>query len=129
VTAVSNFFMALFWLLGQARFAPIISLFISLLYFHLSPRQHPAMRVLTSAHGLTVFILFVMASSVRFNRIEGIKFLSPFEVAQLIPLVLIGLSLYFYSGPKRLHWLQIVNLPCMALSYFIGVMAITGNWI
>ena len=53
----------------------------------------------------------------------------PFLATLLVPVALIVLSFFLYEGRKSLHTLQLVNLLCIAWTFFIGSMAITGEWL
>lgn len=110
--------------------APVIAALVTALYF-VGSRDDVSLprRVLTSAHGATIAALYILAMTVavthRFDPVLG----TPFTVALLIPLALKVVSVVLYRGAKKVHWLQVPNVACLAWTGFMGGMAITGQWL
>jgi hypothetical protein len=70
-------------------------------------------------------IAWVVALTSHANDRNGI----PFALGFLVPAALIWISLDSYRGPKRVHWLQLVNACCLLWTGIVGGMAVTGRWI
>lgn len=114
----------------QAMIAPALAIGISALYFTASPKTELlAKRLLVSAHGVVIALLYFGAMSVFWFHRSNDAFVKPFTYLLLIPLLLILTSLFMFRGRKLIHWLLLVNLACLAWTAFIGVMAVTGDWL
>jgi hypothetical protein len=121
-------FLAFTWM--QALLAPALAIGISALYFTASPKTEPlAKKLLVSAHGVVIALLYLGAMSVFWLHRSSDAFAKPFSYVLLIPLLLILTSLFMFRGRKLIHWLLLVNLACLAWTAFIGVMAVTGDWL
>ncbi|WP_160288443.1 hypothetical protein [Pseudomonas knackmussii] len=48
---------------------------------------------------------------------------------QLLPLLLIVLSLLLFRGPREIHWLQLLNVTGMLWPGFLGAMLVGGRWL
>ena len=110
--------------------APVMSSLVSVLYFVRSGEDVSLpRRVLTSVHGVSTAALYILAMTVAVTRHSDPILGTPFKVALLIPLALIVASFLLYRGAKRVHWLQVLNVACLAWTGFMGGMAITGQWL
>jgi hypothetical protein len=120
------------WLLEALMLyaAPLIALSISVVYF-LGSRSDDLMsrRFLTSAHGLAMCALYLVAMTVSFTRQSNLRYGTSFALALLVPLALMVVSLLLYRGNKKLHWLQVPNAACLVWIGFVGGMAVTGDWL
>lgn len=110
--------------------APAVALVVSTAYFVRSSGD-PSMwrRIVTSSHGVTIALLYVIAMGVALARAYDPAYGNPFSLALLVPVVLMALSLVFYRGSRRTHWLQFLNAGSLAWTGFMGGMAITGRWL
>ena len=110
--------------------APIIATLVSVLYFVRSGADDSLLRRLaTSAHGVTVAALYILAMLVAVTRRYDPAFGTPFAIALLLAVALIIVSFILYRGSGKLHWLQVPNVACVAWTAFMGGMAITGRWL
>lgn len=112
--------------------APVVMIGVSLAYFFADPRR-PAVRerLLVSAHGLAGAALYFGAFAVAWFQPGGYRpYLGwPYAVLLLVPLALIGVSLFKFRGNRLTHALQVPNVVALLWSAFVGVMAITGDWL
>ena len=123
-TFVAAFAIAQFWL------APILALAISGVYFFTSPAtQTLYRRLVASLHGAVIAALYLGALMFNAVGISKPEYGIPFLATLLLPVVLIATSFILYEGKRSLHALQMVNLLCIAWTFFIGGMAITGEWL
>lgn len=114
----------------QALLAPVLAIGISATYFTASPKTEPlAKRLLVSAHGVVIAALYLGAMSVFWLHRSSDAFAKPFSYLLLVPVLLILTSLFMFRGRKVIHWLLLVSLACLAWTAFVGVMAVTGNWL
>lgn len=121
-------FLVFTW--GQALIAPALAIGISVLYFRASPKTEPlAKKLLVSAHGVVIAVLYFGAMSVFWLHRSSDALGKPFSYLLLLPLLLILTSLVMFRGRKLIHWLLLVNLACLAWTAFVGVMAVTGDWL
>ena len=109
--------------------ASSIPLAISAAFFVLSPATDPlSQRILVSAHGASITLLCLVAFLVGTFGNPRQEFREPFMWSFLVPLILIGLSLFAFNGKKRLLFLHIINFAWLFVAFTIGSMAITGVW-
>lgn len=81
---------------------------IGVVYFTLAfPETSLPLRVITSAYAPTFAILFLAGILLTGANLPGPKY-SAFALVQIVPLVLISISLWRYPGPK---WLHLILLP------------------
>lgn len=112
--------------LGVLVAAPMVSL----IYFLASPKSQPMNgRLLASAPGVLIALFYLGAGLVHVRKLSTPSFGLPFAVMLLLPLGLMLLSFAIFRGPKRVHLLQLVNLVCLFWTFFVGSMAVTGNWL
>jgi hypothetical protein len=110
--------------------APVAATVVSVIYFLCSKADASlSRRLVTSAHGLVIATLYVLAMSVAITRRSDPAFGAPFTIMLLLPVVLIVVSVLLYRGGKELHWLQLLNVACLAWTGFVGGMAVTGDWL
>lgn len=119
-------------LFGFAQFllAPLLAIGVSAIYFFTSPKTQPiGSRIAASAHGITIAVIYFFAMAVfRANKAQPM-YGSSFVMLQLLPILLAVLSFFLYKGRKTVHLLQILNLICLVWTFFIGGMAVTGQWL
>jgi hypothetical protein len=109
---------------------PLVATAISVAYFLRSGADVSSLRrVATSAHGVVIAVLYVVAMLVAVTRRYNPALGTPFTLALALPVVLVAVSLLFYRGSRTLHWLQLPNVACLAWTAFMGGMAITGQWL
>ena len=110
--------------------APIMALLVSVLYFVRSDAgESLSRRAVTSAHGVTIAALYIVAMAFAVTRRFDPALGTPFNIALLLPAALIVASLLLYRGSKKIHWLQVPNVACLVWTGFMGGMAITGRWL
>ena len=109
---------------------PAMAFAVSAAYVYASP---PATSVghtlVTSAHGASIASIYLAAMSVFWTNRANPEFQKPFLTALLVPVILIIVSLVAFRGRKSIHFLQIFNVLFLAWTFFIGSMAVTGNWL
>jgi hypothetical protein len=111
--------------------APLLCLGISAAYYFASPQGEPIWRRLTvSAPGALISALYFTVMF-RFwgysNRAP--EYEVPFCFMLAVPLCLIVISLILFRGPKALHLLQLLNFIFLAWTWFMGSMAISGDYL
>lgn len=110
--------------------APVIATLVSVLYF-VRARADASLsrRVVTSAHGVAIATLYTLAMAVAVTRRFDPALGTPFTLALLFPVALIVVSFLLYRGNKKIHWLQVPNVACLAWTGIMGGMAVTGQWL
>lgn len=115
---------------AQGWLTPFMTTVISIVYFTTSPRTQSILpRLLASAHGLSIAVLYLCALSVHWVGKASPDYEMPFYFLSLLPLFLIIGSFFLFRGRKLIHLLQIPNLLCLLWTFFVGSMAVTGNWL
>ncbi len=118
------------WLvwLSEVLAAPLLAGLVSAVYFMTCPKSQPMrQRLLASAHGVVIVMLYALAWLFIVVGISRPSLLLPFAISLLLPCVLIAASFFVYKGPKAVHWLQVPNLACLLWTGFAGAMLITGE--
>lgn len=109
---------------------PLLAIAISVVYFRRSPTdQSLSQRLLVSAHGVAIAALYLCALAFMWSGSSHTALGQPFAFTLLIPVLLIAVSFLKFRGPRTTHLFQLVNLFCLATTFFIGGMAITGDWL
>lgn len=115
--------------LVQWLWAPIAAAVVSVVYFRSSKNARLGERLAVSVHGLSIVLVYVGALLVSAGGLSRASLLYPFWVLFLVPLMLAGLALYRFEGNGAVHLLQVVNLVSAGWVFFIGTMAVTGDWL
>ena len=111
-------------------FPVLLAVAISVIYFRNSPRTEPlARRLLASAHGVVIAVLFISAIAIWLSGHSQERLGTPFQLLLLIPLALMIASFFLFKGPKATHLLQILDVVCLLWTWFVGGMAVTGDWL
>ena len=114
----------------QGVLAPLLAISISIAYYRASPRAEPLFkRIVASAHGVTIALLYVIAILVWRVGMATPRLATPFLVLLLLPLSLIVASFFLFRGRRIFHWLQVFNFLCLIWTGFVGGMAVTGDWL
>lgn len=109
---------------------PVVASLVSAAYFLCSKSEAPIFqRIVTSMHGATIALLYLVALVVDATRCSHPQRGFPFTLAIMLSVALIVIALLRYPGRKHLHWLQIPNLVCLVWTAFMGRMMITGCYI
>jgi hypothetical protein len=83
---------------------PLSGIAVSGVYFFSSPRSQPlSRRLLASAHGLAIALLYMAALIVMWTHREDRALLIPFYSLLSIPVILMALSFVLYQGRKAVH--------------------------
>jgi hypothetical protein len=118
---------SLVWLV-EVLAVPFLAGLVSVVYFLSSPKNQPMQqRLLSSAHGAVVVILYALAWLFVIAGISRPSLLLPFAVSLLVPGALIAASFFLYKGARQVHWLQVPNVACLLWTGFVGGMLITGQ--
>jgi len=116
--------IAQFWL------APVLALLVSVAYFRASPGAQPlGQRLAVSSHGAVIAGLYFTAMLISAFGMARPSFDRPFTVALALPLMFMAFSLVKFQGRACIHALQVVNLLALFWAFFVGSMAVTGNWL
>lgn len=115
--------------LGQWILAPVVACGISCVYFLKTNELPFGYRLLASAHGTLLAILYVAALTVHVLGFSSRSFALPFWAAFVLPLASATLALLWVKGKGALHLLLLVGLVCAAWALFVGTMAVTGEWL
>ena len=109
---------------------PLLAVAISVIYFIKSPRGEPAARrLLASAHGVVIAVLYVGAISIWLSGNSQRELGTPFLLLLLVPFASIIASFFLFRGPKLIHLLQLVNVLLLLWTGVVGGIAVTvGGW-
>lgn len=84
---------------------------------------------MVSAHGVAITAVFSVAMLLHGVNHADARYAFPFMFLSTLPVGLIVYSFLRFKGPKVVHFFQILNLLCLVYTFFMGGMAITGDWI
>lgn len=86
-------------------------------------------RLFASFHSVSLLIILVVALLFGLNGFSNLSFQTPFTLILLIPIASIVFSIKTYDGHKRIHILHLWNVIALIWTWFIGSMALTGDWL
>lgn len=86
-------------------------------------------RLAVSAHGCIISLLYLSAMAIWLLGGSRGGFVKPFLMALIVPVVFIVASFKWFRGNAAIHWLQLINLGGLLWAFFVGGMAITGEWL
>jgi hypothetical protein len=115
--------------LAQFWAAPTIMFAISIAYFQTDQKLPVSRRILGSAHGAVGAAVFLGAIVVHWMGAARRAFDVPYLVLIAFSAALIVASFFLFRGPRAMHLLQLVNVPCLAWTLVVGEMAVTGEWL
>lgn len=74
---------------------------------------------MVSAHGVSIAVLYAcgVLAVASMSRLDVIQW--PMLGMTLVPVVLVGVSLRLYDGPKLIHLLHAINLASLVLLAFL----------
>ena len=86
-------------------------------------------RFFVSCHGLITLVLISIpllffASGRNISLFTGV-----FQVCCTLPLLSVFYSFFRHAGTKLLFWLYLLLLPAVMWAWFIGSMAVSGDWL
>lgn len=113
----------------QFLWAPVVATAVSVIYFGKARAMPMLDRLLVSGHGVALALIFVSAFTIAALGMAHERFETPFMASFIAPIACAGLAFWRYEGSHSLHLLQFVNLAAGLWIAFLGVMAITGNWL
>jgi hypothetical protein len=115
--------------LFQWLWAPLVAAAVSVVYFQSSKSSRRFERFATSIHGALLAVLYFGALGIHSLGLANPMLGKAFWLSLLVPC---GLALYAmarFSGNKQVHFLQLANLLAALWIWFVGTMAVTGNWL
>ena len=124
--------MSTFLAYAQWWAAPIVLLGVSGTYFALgSPGQPLSRRLIASSHGAVGLLLYLVAFALMWHDPQGYRpqLAGTYAFLFLVPIAFIVVALLIFDGPRWVHILQVPNVLALLWAYFVGGMAITGDWL
>jgi len=115
--------------LTQWIWAPVVACSISCVYFLKADALPLPRRIMVSAHGSLLSLLYVGALFVYTVGMSKPFLAYPFWVAFVVPLASAALAFAWIRDKGALHALLLLLAACAAWSLFIGTMAVTGEWL
>ena len=120
-------------MIGEILQSPLLSVLvmvaISGVYFYAGRASSMVLRILFSIHGLLGASYLVVAMVIWRSGLSSPEYEMVYTYLFLLPLASIIISFVYFTGKKMIHLLQIVNLLGLIWCWFIGIMAITDNWL
>ena len=86
-------------------------------------------RLLASCHSISLLIILILALLFGLNGFNSLSFQAPFTIILLMPIASVLYSLKVFDGDKRIHTLHLWNLVALIWTWFIGSMAVSGDWL
>ncbi len=115
--------------LTQWLWAPVVACAISCAFLLKSGSLPPARRIAASAHGSLVAVLYVGALLVHTLEFSQPSLALPFWVGFLLPAASLVLALLWLKPLRPMHWLLSGVVVCAGWVFFVGTMAVTGEWL
>ena len=113
----------------QLLWAPILALAVSVVYFRKAALLPMGQRVAVSAHGALLALIYAVAFLVSAAGAARANLAVPFWSAFTLPVVSVLFALARFSGRKSVHFLLLAVAACAVWVFFVGTMAVTGDWL
>jgi hypothetical protein len=104
-----------------------ICLGISLAFWFNNVKVKLVERVVTSAHGALILIVFYAAFLVSYFGFSSSGYFKAYSAFCMLPLISMLFSFFKHQGNKWLHLLHIILIPALAWAWFVGSMYVTGD--
>jgi hypothetical protein len=115
--------------LTQLLWAPILASAVSVLYFRKAAHLPLGQRAAVSAHGALLALIYAIAFLISVAGAARANLAVPFWFAFTLPAVSVLFALARFSGNKSVHLLLLAVAACAVWVFFIGTMAVTGDWL
>jgi hypothetical protein len=102
---------------------------ISCIYFLRANELTLSRRLLVSCHGALVALLYTTALLVSALGFSRHALAVPFWLLFFLPAASVFLALRWVQAPGTLHFLLLALAAAAVWSWFIGTMAVTGEWL
>ncbi|GAB2191635.1 hypothetical protein MAH1_32430 [Sessilibacter sp. MAH1] len=86
-------------------------------------------RLFISCHGFLTLLVIGIPLLFFASGWSISAFTNAFQVSCLLPMLSIIYSLFRHSGTKLLFWLYLLLVPAIMWAWFIGSMAVSGDWL
>ncbi len=106
----------------------LISISVSLIYW-LKDSNTGFKRIAVSAHSVILLLLFGATFIAGFYGYSNLSLLLPFYSLLAIPIASIITSLVMFKGSKWIHLVHLWNLIALPWTWFVGSMAVSGDWL
>ncbi len=105
-----------------------ISIGVSLIYW-LKDSNTGFKRIAVSAHSVILLVLFGATFVIGYYGYSDKSLLAPFYSLLTIPIASIIASLVLFKGSKWIHFAHLWNLMALPWTWFVGSMAVSGDWL
>ncbi len=112
----------------QWLWAPVLACSVSAIYWRKGRGLPGWHRFLVSSSGAVIAAIYGAALLVYLAGLARSGLAVPFWCLLSVPIGLSLASVIKFTG-SGIHWLQLFNLACLAWTFFIGTMAVTGDWL
>jgi len=99
----------------------------SIVYWRTNRSLNLIKRLLVSAHGILVLLVFGLAFSISHLKLSSFDHMQWYSVLCGVPLISVVYSLYAHRGTKLLHLIHIGVILALLWALIIGGMYITGD--
>ena len=86
-------------------------------------------RLFISCHGFLTLLVIGIPLLFFSSGWSISAFTNAFQVCCLLPILSIIYSFFRHSGTKLLFWLYLLLVPAIMWAWFIGSMAVSGDWL
>jgi len=106
----------------------IFSIFVSVLFW-LKDKNKGFKHIAVSAHSVLLLLLLGLALVLGFNGVTHKLMLFPFYALLLVSVSSVICSFKYFTGSKWCHFAHFWNLAALPWTWFVGSMAVTGDWL
>jgi hypothetical protein len=111
------------WLL-----APLVMSGVSFAYWRFGGTSNSlAERLLPASHGVVGTLVFFFAFVIAFFSAPAPHFREPYLALWLVPLALVGVSLWRFKGARRVHFLLLPLVAAMGWALVVGYTIVGGG--
>jgi hypothetical protein len=115
-------------LLATGSWAPLLAIGVSALYFAKGTNLPVGKRIAISAHGFLLFILALIAAIVHATGNSKAALAVPYAVAFVLPAASILCAIVWLRA-GLVHLLLLTVVAAALWTFFVGGMAVTGDWL
>jgi hypothetical protein len=106
----------------------LISISVSLIYW-IKDSNTGIKRISVSAHSVILLAIFGATFVIGYYGYSDKSLLMPFYFLLAVPIASMIASLILFTGSKWIHLVHIWNLLALPWTWFVGSMAVSGDWL
>jgi hypothetical protein len=104
-----------------------ICLRVSLVFWNSNKALKLTERILVSAHGVVIFLIFAVAFLVNYFGFSSFDYGNAYQAFLTLPIISMIFSVFRHQGKKHMLLLHLYMLPLLIFTWVFGGMYVTGD--